>query len=65
MRQRNDQDHPLLVHTDPPQLVEPGGEVDHDIPVIGLTVLDDPEPAPEPAPSKATKPAPAAPEVTP
>ncbi len=47
MRQRNDQDHPLLVHTDPPQWVQPEAEIDHDVPVIGLTVLDDPDPRPD------------------
>ena len=42
MRQRNDTDQPLLVHTDPPQQVDPGGEVEWDIPIIGLTILDEP-----------------------
>jgi hypothetical protein len=50
VRQRNDQDHELVVHTIPPQTVQPGDTVDWDDPVVGLTVLDDdPEPAAEPA----------------
>lgn len=56
MRQRNDTDGPLTVHTNPPQTVEPGAVVEHDTPVIGLTVLDDPEPEPaEALPSALTK----------
>jgi hypothetical protein len=42
VRQRNDGDAPLIVHTEPPQTVEPGTEISHDVPVIGLTVLDAP-----------------------
>ena len=64
MRQRNDQDHPLTAHTDPPQIVEPGEVIDHPDLVVGLTVLDtdiatpEPEPAPEPEPeAPAAKPA--------
>jgi hypothetical protein len=46
VRQRNDTGQPLTVHTDPPQLLEPGDEVDHDTYVIGLTLLDPPPEAP-------------------
>lgn len=60
MRQRNDTDHPLTVHTDPPQVVAPGEAIDHDTYVVGLTVLDEPDttPAPvdeQPTPTKPTK----------
>lgn len=40
MRQRNDTGRTLAVHTDPPQVVEPGGEIDCDTHVIGFTVLE-------------------------
>jgi hypothetical protein len=50
VRQRNNSDHPLTVHTDPPQVVDPGQVIDHDDHVIGLTAVDEPaaEPADEP-----------------
>ncbi len=50
MRQRNDGDQPLTVHTDPPQVVNPGETVDHDTYIVGLTVVDEPESKPDPAP---------------
>jgi hypothetical protein len=40
VRQRNDNDHPLYVHTDPPQTVEPGDTVDWPDLVVGLTPLE-------------------------
>ncbi len=44
MRQRNSGDYPLVVHTDPPQTVDPGEVVDWPDPIIGLTpVPADPE----------------------
>ena len=49
MRQRNDSDQPLVVHTDPPQQVDPGGEVEWDIPIIGLTIVEPTVQAAEPA----------------
>jgi hypothetical protein len=55
VRQRNDLDHPLTVHTDPPQVVEPGQVIDHDDHVIGLTPVDEPAnepPATQPTPTK-------------
>lgn len=42
MRQRNDTGQAMTVHTDPPRLLEPGDEIDHDSYVVGLTVLDPP-----------------------
>lgn len=57
MRQRNDTDYDLIVGTDPVSLVEAGGEIYHEHPVAGLTVVDEePPPAPvdEPAPTKPT-----------
>lgn len=42
MLQRNDQDRALAVHTDPPQVLQPGAVIDHDMYVVGLTVLEDP-----------------------
>jgi hypothetical protein len=60
VRQRNDNPYPLTVHTDPPQVVEPGDVIDYDDPIVGLTVLDEPEPdaqaATEPAGKTTTKP---------
>lgn len=53
MRQRNDGDQPLAVHTDPPQVVAPGGTVDHDSYIVGLTVVPE-EPAAGTAKTKAT-----------
>jgi hypothetical protein len=62
VRQRNDHDHPLTVHTDPPQVVEPGQVIDHDDHVIGLTAVDKPdttaladEPVPEPVDEQPTR----------
>jgi hypothetical protein len=61
VRQRNDNPYPLTVHTDPPQVVEPGDAIDHDDPIVGLTVLDEPVPevqaASEPAAKAPSKPA--------
>lgn len=56
MRQRNDLDHELIVHTIPPQTMQPGDVIDWDDPVIGLTPLED-EPEPEPAEQSAEQPA--------
>lgn len=56
MRQRNDQPHPLIVHTDPPQFVEPGAVIEHDDLVVGLTVVDDPTPAADDPPAAGGKP---------
>lgn len=48
MRQRNDTGWPLTVHTDPPQLLEPGAVIDHDTYVVGLTAVDEVDAAPKP-----------------
>ncbi len=50
MQYRNDTPDPLLVATEPPQMVEPGGLVDVDGHVAGLTPVGD-EPADD-APSR-------------
>lgn len=55
MRQRNETDHPLFAHTDPPQVIEPGQVVDHPTHVIGLTVVGD-DPADTPADAEPAKP---------
>lgn len=60
MRQRNDSGQPLTVHTDPPQLLEPGAVIDHDTYVVGLTVVDDevdsaPKPTADAAAAQAKK----------
>lgn len=53
MRQRNDTDQPLTVHTDPPQVLQPGEEVDHDTYVVGLTAV--PPPVVDATPAKTSK----------
>lgn len=48
MRLRNDTDYPLHAMTDPPQTVEPGESIDHDVETLGviagLTAVPDDEP---------------------
>jgi hypothetical protein len=46
--QRNAGDHPLIVMTDPPVEVQPGGVIDHKWPITGFT--------PEPSAPVAEKP---------
>lgn len=53
MQYRNDTPDPLLVATEPPQLVEPGGLVDVDGHVAGLTAVGD---APRSRPRRHQKP---------
>lgn len=53
MRQRNDTDRALYAPAaDPPFEVAPGETIEYDIPVIGLTILEDEEPV---KPEKAGK----------
>ncbi len=45
MRQRNDTVYALYASAaDPPFVVAPGETIDYEVPVIGLTILEDKEP---------------------
>lgn len=54
VRQRNDTDHSLFAHTDPPQVIEPGQVITYPVHVIGLTVVTT-EPAGTPSTAEPTK----------
>lgn len=51
MRQRNDTAYELYAPGDPGMVIAPGEEVDSDIPIAGLTPVDE-QPAPKSEPKK-------------